>query len=55
MPGTETTTATAGGAGAALGSLLGAGLAAVTGLSPELCMGSLATVGAFAFGRIFGS
>lgn len=53
MKPSEETTVGAGAAGAALGSLAGAALSAVTGLAPELCISSLATAGAFAFGRIF--
>lgn len=52
--GTNTTTPTAGAAGAALGSMVGAGLAVLTSLPLELMMGGCGTVGAFVFGRIFG-
>lgn len=52
--GTNTTTPTAATAGAAFGTMVGAGLAAVTGLAPEVAVGGCSIVGAFAFGRIFG-
>lgn len=52
--GTNTTTPTAGAAGAAFGSMVGAGLAALSGLPAELMTGGCSIVGAFAFGRVFG-
>ena len=52
--GTEQTTATAGAAGAAFGSIVGWAITAATGVDTAPLMGPLAVVGAFAFGRIFG-
>lgn len=53
--GSNQTTATAGGAGAAFGGLVAWGLSALTGVSIDPAVTTLfATVGSFAFGRIFG-
>ena len=56
MPGTPTTTVTAGTAGAVFGSLVGAGLSALLkgAIAPELLIAGCSTLGAFTFGRIFG-
>jgi hypothetical protein len=57
MPGTDSTTTTAATAGTAFGSLVGAGLSAILNgaISPEVCVGSCGILGAFAFGRLFGT
>lgn len=52
--GTEATTAGSATAGAAFGALVGWGVSAATGLDTGAIVGSLSTLGAFAFGRIFG-
>lgn len=52
--GTSTTTPSAAAAGTAFGSMVGAGLAALTGLEPALTVGGCGVCGAFAFGRLFG-
>lgn len=51
--GNETTTATAGAAGAAVGAIIGWGVGAFTGVDATPIAGPLAVVGAFAFGRLF--
>ncbi len=51
--GTETTTATAGAAGAACGAIVGWAISAVTGADVTPIALPLGVVGAFVFGRVF--
>lgn len=51
--GSETTTATAGAAGAATGIIVGWVISVVTGADVAPIAGPLGVVGAFAFGRLF--
>lgn len=51
--GNETTTATAGAAGAATGAIVGWVISVATGVDATPIAGPLAVVGAFAFGRLF--
>lgn len=49
----NTTTATAGAAGAAAGAIVGWAVTTFTGADAAPIMGPLAVIGAFAFGRFF--
>jgi hypothetical protein len=51
--GIEETTATAAAAGAAAGAVVGWVISTTTGADTASIMGPLATLGAFAFGRLF--